>query len=319
MSNGDEWDGLDEVTNVGTPAGLLDLSDRGELRGSLLVLAGANTGEMISFGADRVTIGRSEHSDVQLRDSGISRRHCNFIREGTRFKVEDLDSRNGTYVNGKRISRAILEDGDKVQLGRSTILRFSLQDRLDETFQKQLIDSALRDGMTKAYNRRYFLDRLDSEFKFSERHEQPLVLLILDLDHFKSVNDTFGHLAGDAALTAFAEVIQAQIRNEDVFARYGGEEFAIISRSIDLEGATIFAERLRRAVEGITVGYDGKLFKITVSIGISAFPEHRIKDPVELLEAADRALYAAKRHGRNQVAVYEGLPPHVEESDDTLR
>jgi len=311
----DEWDESGEATYVGTPSTLIDKSNRGEYRGSLLVLAGSNSGEMTVLDHDETTLGRSEECTLQILDSGVSRQHCRLTREGLRFFIEDLGSRNGTYVNGRRISKVELQDGDKVQLGRTTILRFSLQDALDENFQKQLIDSALRDGMTKAYNRRYFLDRLDAEYRFATRHEQPLALLLLDIDHFKKVNDTYGHLAGDEALSRFAATIKAEKRNEDVFARYGGEEFAVICRAISLEGARVFAERLRAAVAKLEIEHDGKSFAITVSIGIAAIPDHMLRDSVELLDAADRALYAAKHGGRNRVEVYQAAPPS--EDDDT--
>jgi len=315
----DEWDESAEVTYVGTPSTLIDKNHRGEFRGNLLVLAGSNSGEMLVLDRNETTLGRAEECTIQILDSGVSRQHCRLSREKLHFFIEDLGSRNGTYVNGRRISsKTELQDGDKVQLGRTTILRFSLQDALDENFQKQLIDSALRDGMTKAYNRRYFLDRLDAEYRFSTRHDQPLALLLLDIDHFKKINDTYGHLAGDEALSRFATAIKAEKRNEDVFARYGGEEFAVICRSISLEGARIFAERLRAAVEKMTIEHDGKTFSMTVSIGIAAIPDHGFRDSVELLDAADRALYAAKHGGRNRVELYQAKPPTEDIDDDTL-
>ena len=150
-----------------------------------------------------------------------------------------------------------LNDGDKIQLGRTTILRFTYHDRLDESFQKQMFDSALRDGLTGAYNKRYFLDRLESELKFALRHRTPLSLLMLDLDHFKRVNDTHGHPVGDRVLKAFADTIHRSIRNEDVFARYGGEEFAIISRATPLARASVLGERLRRATSALAVDGGG--------------------------------------------------------------
>jgi len=313
-----DYEDFEEVTNVATPSSLLDRADERRMRGSLLVLAGSSTGQMVLLEENITVIGRSEHCNVQLIDNGVSRKHCQFLADDHgRYVVEDLGSRNGTYLNGERITRAELNNGDKVQLGRTTILRFSMQDELDESFQQQLIDSALRDGMTKAYNRKYFLDRLDAELKFAQRHEQPLALLVLDLDHFKNINDTYGHLAGDKALVIFAEEITKQIRNEDVFARYGGEEFAVISRSIDTSQAKVFAERLRTAVEKKVIEYDGNTFQFTVSIGIAGIPENNVRDSVALLDAADRALYQAKRQGRNCVAIFEVLPPYFDPEDDT--
>ena len=135
-------------------------------------------------------LGRSIDSNVRLIDDGISRHHCRIRVEGGQVVVEDLASRNGTFCNGERLSHHVLQDGDKLQLGKTTILKFSYHDHLEESFQKQMLESALRDGLTGTYNKRYFLDRLDSEIKFSLRHKVNLALLMMDLDKFKDVNDT---------------------------------------------------------------------------------------------------------------------------------
>src|SRR5205085_10444895 len=141
--------------------------------------------------------------------------------------VEDLQSRNGTFVNGTRITVVVeLKDGDKIQLGRASVLRFGFHDDLDESFHENLLSSALRDGLTKLFNKRYLMDRLDSELKFALRHQTTLSLLLLDLDHFKKINDTRGHLAGDMVLANVAGNLAKAVRNEDVVARYGGEEMA---------------------------------------------------------------------------------------------
>src|SRR5262249_4012120 len=155
----------------------------------------------------------------------ISRHHARIVYESGTAWVEDLRSRNGTYVNGKKIGvRTELRDGDKLQIGRTTVLRFAFQDALDEAFHENLLSSALRDGLTKLFNKRYLMDRLDSELKFAQRHETSVSLLMIDVDHFKKINDTRGHLAGDAVLTQFAHVLSRAVRNEDVVARFGGEE-----------------------------------------------------------------------------------------------
>src|SRR5690606_11394820 len=124
--------------------------------------------------------------------------------------------RNGTFCNGQRTARHALTDGDKIQLGRSTMLRFTYVDEHDESLQRQMFDSALRDGLTRAFNKRYFTERMRAEFHFAKRHDVPLSLLLLDLDHFKQVNDRHGHVAGDFVLTEFADSVQSRVRNEDV-------------------------------------------------------------------------------------------------------
>ena len=161
------------------------------------------------------------------------------------------------------------------------------------------------DGLTGAYNKRYFMDRLDSEIKFSLRHKVNLALMLLDLDKFKDVNDTYGHLAGDNVLAMFAKAMHKSIRNEDVLARYGGEEFAIITRSISRADVHRFAERLCRETSELVVESEGVRIPISVSIGVATVPEDRANSPEELIKRADDMLYEAKRLGRNRVVISE--------------
>ncbi|MFO7721082.1 MAG: diguanylate cyclase [Gillisia sp.] len=153
-----------------------------------------------------------------------------------------MKSRNGTLANGKLVRSHILQDGDKIQLGSTTILKFTYHDHLDESFQKQMYEAALRDGLTNAFNKKYFFDRVASELAYGLRHETPLSLLMMDLDHFKRLNDTYGHLAGDHVLQSMSRRVTSSIRTEDVFARYGGEEFALICRGIRLPNAAIMQD-----------------------------------------------------------------------------
>src|SRR5262249_30370265 len=150
----------------------------------LIVLAGTNIGEMFKLGERGLVLGRGAGADVSLVDDDVSRRHALVrIVDGETW-IEDAGSRNGIFVNGDQVARVRLADGDKIRIGSTTILKFSYQDHLDEGFQRRVFESALRDGLTRAFNRKYFLDRLDSEFRFAKRHKAPLSLLLLDLDHF---------------------------------------------------------------------------------------------------------------------------------------
>ena len=275
-------------------------------RAYLIVLAGATVGEMFKLPVGPAVIGRGKSSDVPLHDEGVSRAHARIVAEGEDIYVEDLGSRNGTYVNAQRVfGRAALADGDKIQVGRTTILKFTYHDSLEESFQKQMYESALRDGLTKVYNKRYFAERIASEMRFAVRHKAMLALLMIDIDHFKQINDTHGHLAGDRILVAVAQTLARSIRNEDVVARLGGEEFAVLLRATPLEHVRGTADRLRKLVEAVSVereGGDGPPLQVTVSIGIGAFPEAAVKTPAELIEIADQELYKAKHAGRNRVS-----------------
>ncbi len=269
----------------------------------LTVLTGAHTGAQFKVVKGAAVIGRAQSVEIKVDDEGISRAHARIRATTDQAWVEDLGSRNGTFVNGEKIvAPHPLSEGDKIQVGRGTIFRFGFQDDLDESFHHNLISSALRDGLTKLFNKRYFLERLDSELKFAIRHEMPLSLLMLDLDHFKRINDTFGHLVGDSVLSSIGATLARSVRNEDVVSRFGGEEFAILLRAIPLERANHMADRLRRLVESTPIGSVEQELHVTVSVGIAGYPAQLVKTPEELLEMADKALYRAKNAGRNRVS-----------------
>jgi len=166
-----------------------------------------------------------------------------------------------------------------------------------------MYEAALRDGLTKAFNKKYFLDRVETEFAFAKRHQSPLSVVMLDVDHFKNVNDTHGHLVGDFVLQRLAKLAQGTIRTEDVFARYGGEEFGIICRGVSLESAGILGERIRAIVAGAPFEVDDVKLPVTVSVGVATFPDAKVEGALELVAAADEALYQAKRGGRNRVVL----------------
>jgi diguanylate cyclase (GGDEF)-like protein len=274
-------------------------------RAYLVVLAGASVGEMYKIEVETTVVGRGQKAQIRLLDDGISREHAQLVVRGNKVVLEDLGSTNGTYCNGLKVDKKELVDGDKILVGSTTILKFTYHDNLDEIFQKQMYESALRDGLTKAFNKKYFTDRLESEFTFSTRHVTPLTLVLFDIDHFKKVNDTYGHQAGDYVLSELSMLMTNSLRAEDVFARYGGEEFGVICRGSDLAQGQIVAERLRRAVEGQTFSYDGKVIPVTISLGVAGLPDPTIKDTTELIGAADAALYRSKHGGRNRVTVHK--------------
>jgi diguanylate cyclase (GGDEF)-like protein len=272
----------------------------------LVVISGPSFGEMYKLKGERSTLGRGERTDIRVLDDGVSREHAAIERDGGKMVVVDLGSTNGTFCNGGRVTRHDLTDGDKISIGATTILRFTYQDQVDEQYQKKLFESALRDGLTSTFNRRYFIDRLHTEIRFAVRHEKSLALLFVDIDHFKKINDTHGHLAGDAVLAAVARVMTETIRAEDVLARYGGEEFAVICREIDAEGARILGERLRAAVEEERFEHDGKVIPVTISVGAAV--ESKVDDAQAFIAAADAAMYEAKRGGRNRVCMAKARP-----------
>ncbi|HET7825322.1 MAG TPA: GGDEF domain-containing protein [Anaeromyxobacter sp.] len=272
----------------------------------LLVLSGPQFGDIFPLASGKaLAIGRREDCDVQIRDEGVSRRHATIEVLGEGALLRDLGSANGTWVGGKREDEARLVDGSRVQVGGHTTLKFVWADELEARYQVKLAEGALVDPLTGLHNRRHFEERLASELAAAQRHERAVSLLLCDVDHFKGINDEYGHLAGDETLKMVSFVLRGAVRKEDVLARYGGEEFVIIARETGMDGAQSLAERIRYAVEKSRCAWHGRDLGVTVSIGVTVsvglttFVPGRTER--ELIESADRALYLAKQAGRNRV------------------
>jgi diguanylate cyclase (GGDEF)-like protein len=298
-------DDAEESTLIADASAVDALVNKERNRNCLTVIAGVNVGQTFRL-KDQYVIGRSDKADITIPDQEISRRHARVAVEGQRAWIEDLGSTNGTFVNGERVTKRELTDGDKIQVGTITVLRFSVQDQLDEQFHQLMYESASRDGLTGAYNKTHFLDRIQSEVSFAVRHKTPLSLVLFDIDHFKSINDTHGHLAGDFVLGKLAELVASKIRAEDVFARYGGEEFVVLSRGIDLEAGARLGERLRQVIADTPFVFEERRIPVTISVGVAALPQVRAAEPDALIARADAKLYEAKRSGRNRVFVDHG-------------
>ncbi|MFT7581760.1 MAG: two-component system cell cycle response regulator [Myxococcota bacterium] len=276
-------------------------------RAALVVITGQHMGEVHVLDQYAMRLGRDPECDIVIDDDGISREHCVFTRLHNHVTIEDLGSTNGTWIDRVRVDRRRLRPGDRIRLGLRTIIRFMLQDEADEAYHRELYEAAVRDGLTGLYNKRFFNDRLDSEMAYAKRHKQPLSLLLFDVDHFKRVNDTAGHPAGDALLTHIGRLVTKLSRSEDVVARFGGDEFAVIGRGLDAPSISVFAERIRTAVAETPLVFEEETLPITLSVGVASLSGNElVMDKDALLDAADKALYAAKRAGRDQVCAYAG-------------
>jgi diguanylate cyclase (GGDEF)-like protein len=273
-------------------------------RALLTVVSGPGTGRVCTLRDADTVLGRGKEAHLRFDDAGASRTHARIVRtdEG-HWMVEDLHSTNGTFIDGRRIEMAEeLKSGDRIHIGPNVVVGFAVLDAQAERITAQLYDSSVRDPLTRAHNRRYLVERLSSEIAYARRHESPLALILFDIDHFKRVNDTHGHLAGDDVLRDISALVQRLIRAEDVFARYGGEEFVLLVRGIEHGNVARFSERLRTKVEQLEVASETALLRVTVSIGFACLnelaDEQRTSDG--LLRLADERLYRAKSGGRNR-------------------
>ncbi|MBN2192941.1 MAG: GGDEF domain-containing protein [Polyangiaceae bacterium] len=268
----------------------------------LLRLDGAEAGDVRSLGDDEVLLGRHPSNAISVNDPGVSRVHAAVIWREGHHHVEDRGSRNGTFVNGAKTTAAVLADGDTLQLGPRVAFRYTCVDVHQEDVLRQLYESSKRDALTGAYNRQHFEERLTAEVAYAIRHATEVGLVLFDLDHFKQVNDTHGHPAGDTVLRRVAAIVMQRLRTEDIFARVGGEEFVVLLRGSDLKSAARVGERLRAAVATAQVHHEGTLIPVSISVGCASLQPTDENGGQELVEVADRRLYLAKNSGRNRVA-----------------
>ena len=306
--NGQDTEGFpaatDEHTITGgaeTASGFLALSRRP----ALLVQRGPTIGDWFLFVDDKsdVVVGRGDSASFQLRDASVSRAHAVF-RHPTAggVVVEDLGSTNGTRINGHIISEpSEVQDGDLVRVG-DVVLRFRLMDAADVAFQEDIstqVRNARKDAITGLYSRRYLDEQLPQLVKGHRRNQQPIALLMIDLDHFKSINDRFGHLVGDEVLARVAGAVREAIRGADSAVRYGGEEFCVILPGTQQKEARAVGDRIRAAIEAIDFSETHEDLIVTASLGVASLAE---KEAVhEWLQRADLALFTAKHGGRNRV------------------
>jgi diguanylate cyclase (GGDEF)-like protein len=231
----------------------------------------------------------------------VSRSHARvYVDDNGDWWVEDLNSTNGTFVNETRIRSHQLVDADQVRFG-DAIYKFLSGSNIESAYHEAIHNMAIQDGMTGIHNKRYFVEFIEREVAVANRHGHPMTLVMFDVDHFKKVNDSHGHLAGDAVLKDLAGRIRPRIRREDLFARYGGEEFACVLPSTALAGGVVFAEHLRTLIEERPTEFDGMKIPFTISLGVTTLHKEPHLDAAGLIKRADDNLYAAKRGGRNRV------------------
>jgi diguanylate cyclase (GGDEF)-like protein len=246
-------------------------------------------------------VGRGADNTVVLEGDSVSRRHARFEKRGNRWHVVDLNSTNGTYLNEQLVvGEQILNNSDRIKIGPA-ILKFLSGADAEAKYHEEIYRMTIVDGLTQIHNKRYLFEVMDRECTRARRHDRPLSVVMFDIDHFKKINDQFGHLAGDYALRELARVCQDRIRRDETFARYGGEEFTVVLPETALEGALALAEDLRARTEQHDFVFQNERIPITISLGCAQLTETD-KVATDLIQRADEKLYEAKRGGRNRVA-----------------
>jgi diguanylate cyclase (GGDEF)-like protein len=274
-------------------------------RGSacLVTIYGPGLGGKWLLDRPETLIGRGSSCNLIVGLGDISRRHCRVLLRDEQVLLEDLGSTNGTWLNDDMIESGVpvpLRSGDHINLG-GVIFKMLEGGNIEAQYHEELYRTAIIDGLTQIPNRRYLTEFLEREMARAQRHSRPLALLLLDVDHFKSINDELGHVAGDCVLRELASCVRATVRSEGCFARYGGEEFALVLPETDLERAQLAAERVRGTVDVHEFRVGGRKVDVTVSVGVAVLRPSTLS-PIQLFHEADERLYEAKHAGRNLVS-----------------
>jgi diguanylate cyclase (GGDEF)-like protein len=264
-------------------------------------------GEHYILSHQNTIIGRDASCTLKLNDPKLSRQHCQIsVRHSsdsrTHFEIEirDMGSRNGIFVNHERINKQTnLKNGDQIRIG-ATIWGLYLKFPEEVELENYLYKLATRDSTTGLVTKAFFESNLDFEFKRALRYKRPMAFVLMDLDHFKHINDNYGHHVGDEVLKKVGELIRNELRFEDSAIRFGGEEFALILPETTEQEARALVERIRNKLECTQFKTEQKRFVVTSSFGISGVSEH-VATTQLLIELADKALYQAKEQGRNRI------------------
>lgn len=267
---------------------------------ALVVIYGEELGRKYDLDEGKLSIGRSSKSDIQIDHDSVSRQHVRITVTEGQAEIEDVGSTNGTFLNDESLEgRVQLRNNDLIKVGR-TVFKFIAHNNIEAAYHDEIYRLTTVDGLTQVNNRRSFDEAIEREISRCRRYGRTLSLVLIDVDHFKRINDTFGHLAGDAVLKEVASAIKKRIRKEDLLARYGGEEFAVLTPEVDQKGALAMAEKVRKVVEKHEFSFDGERIPVTISCGVSTLGKKG--DGAEaLVQRADEKLYEAKEAGRNQV------------------
>jgi len=263
--------------------------------------SGNKLGQRYALGDYPVVIGRSDDNDISVQDHAVSRKHARIDPTPDGVFVSDLVSTNGTFINDRPVNGTeVIHDGDYLRVGNN-IYRFLAGGNVEAEYHEEIYRLTIVDGLTQVHNQRYLFDFLDRELVRSARHNRPLAFILFDIDRFKAINDTIGHLAGDYVLRELASCVRDSVRREDLFARYGGDEFGVVLVETPPAEAREFAQRVRETVSKRVFRFEQHLLRITVSMGVVCTTGDAVMTTKDVIQIADRRLSEAKHTGRNRV------------------
>ena len=255
---------------------------------------------MLLIETEQLIIGRDEKSDLVLSDKSVSRQHAVIRRTDQGYELEDMGSTNGTFVGGQAAKHTLLKAGDTIRFG-SFLFRFLSAGSVESQYHETVYSALTRDALTGTMNKRYLLETLTRSLATAVRQKHQLTVVMIDIDHFKAVNDTHGHLVGDEVLREFGQRVGESCRAGDLLARYGGEEFCLLLSGTDGDEAEAVANRCRIAVCEKPFETASGPLDITASFGLACLDVDKDETGLELINRADQQLYEAKRGGRNRV------------------
>ena len=273
----------------------------------LVVLIGppGYVGKQYPITTNDIVIGRSVESQVYIDDKSLSRSHAKFAVNGTEVSVIDLGSTNKTVVNGQIIpplASCLLKNNDQIKTG-NVIFKYLERGSIESVTNAEMYEKAQKDALTGAHSKGALIEKGPEAIKRAEVLDEPLSLVTFDIDHFKKVNDSFGHNGGDFVLRELSRIVITKlIRSNDFFARYGGEEFVLILSGTSTKTASEVAERIRQTIEAHEFIFENKKIPVTISIGVATRTPTE-SDWMQIYERADKALYQSKQGGRNRVTV----------------
>jgi diguanylate cyclase (GGDEF)-like protein len=263
----------------------------------LVIISGDDMGRRYELGHTEVSIGRADNCTICVSTDQVSRKHATVQGILGKYYIVDNRSTNGTFVNEQKVERAKLMDGDQIRVGK-TVLKYT-ESHVEQRYFEHVFNLASMDALTGAFNKRYFDETFGKEALRAQQTATPLALVLFDIDHFKKINDSYGHPAGDAVLKNVSGTVASQLRDGDALFRVGGEEFALVLSATPRDLAVAAAEAVRVRVADLVTDFMGTRITATLSLGVACLSA--TEEPSALYQRTDELLYAAKRGGRNRV------------------